>query len=54
MGLAQRGIHRYVSTPVEDEDDIKTIFRKFVMTGDDRNIVQVYVKGRQLKDITVD
>jgi guanine deaminase len=54
MGLAQKGVDRYVSTAVEDEDDIRTVFEKFLMTGDDRNIVQVYVKGRQLKDITVD
>lgn len=38
-----------VMSPVEDEDSIQTIFEKFLMTGDDRNIVKVYVGGRSVK-----
>ena len=36
-------------TPVEDDDSMETIFEKFLMTGDDRNIVQVFVRGRSVK-----
>ncbi|KAI9158044.1 Guanine deaminase [Paramyrothecium foliicola] len=35
-------------TPTEEKDNIRTIFEKFVMTGDDRNISRVYVKGRRV------
>ena len=38
-----------VMAPVEEEDGIYTIWEKFVMTGDDRNIVRVYVNGRVVK-----
>lgn len=38
-----------VMSPVEDEDPTKVIFEKFLMTGDDRNIVRVYVGGRSVK-----
>lgn len=38
-----------VMTMVEEEDSLNTIFEKFVMTGDDRNIEQVYVRGRLVK-----
>ncbi|KAI1818628.1 guanine deaminase [Poronia punctata] len=38
-----------VMAPVEEHDSIKTIFDKFVMTGDDRNIKQVFVRGRKVK-----
>lgn len=38
-----------VMCPVEEEDDIYTIWEKFMMTGDDRNIVRVYVNGRVVK-----
>ncbi|KAI1458488.1 guanine deaminase [Annulohypoxylon moriforme] len=37
-----------IMTMLEDEDSTKTIFDKFVMTGDDRNITEVYVCGRQV------
>ncbi|RYP69201.1 hypothetical protein DL770_008299 [Monosporascus sp. CRB-9-2] len=38
-----------VMTMVEEEDSARTIFDKFIMTGDDRNIVEVYVGGRLVK-----
>ncbi|KAK8109593.1 Guanine deaminase [Apiospora kogelbergensis] len=38
-----------IMTMVEDEDSLGTVFEKFVMTGDDRNIEQVFVRGRQVK-----
>lgn len=38
------------STGVEIGDGMGTVFEKFMMTADDRNIVQVYVKGRKVKD----
>ena len=38
-----------VMTPLDDTDDATRIFDKFLMTGDDRNITQVYVRGRRVK-----
>lgn len=38
-----------VMTPVEEEDSTFVIFEKFLMTGDDRNIAKVYVRGRSVK-----
>lgn len=38
-----------IMTMVEDQDATRTIFDKFVMTGDDRNIQEVFVCGRQVK-----
>lgn len=38
-----------VMAPVEEEDSISVIFEKFLMTGDDRNISKVYVRGRSVK-----
>lgn len=38
-----------VMTMIEPEDTLKTVFEKFVMTGDDRNIEQVFVRGRRVK-----
>jgi guanine deaminase len=37
------------STMLEDTDSVETIFEKFVMTGDDRNIIAVYIRGRLVK-----
>ena len=34
-----------VMAPVEEDDGIQTMLEKFLMTGDDRNIVQVFVRG---------
>ncbi|KAH8703129.1 putative guanine deaminase [Talaromyces proteolyticus] len=38
-----------IVTPIEDDDSVETIFEKFLMTGDDRNIVKVYIGGSSLK-----
>ncbi|OTA99901.1 hypothetical protein M426DRAFT_76079 [Hypoxylon sp. CI-4A] len=38
-----------VMTILEDRDSLKTVFDKFIMTGDDRNIKEVYVGGRLVK-----
>ena len=38
-----------VMAMIEEEDSLSTIFEKFIMTGDDRNIAEVYVRGRQVK-----
>lgn len=38
-----------VMTMVEPEDSLRVVFDKFVMTGDDRNIRDVYVRGRRVK-----
>lgn len=35
-------------TPREEGDSIRTIFEKYVMSGDDRNIAHVYVRGRRV------
>ncbi|GCB20221.1 probable guanine deaminase [Aspergillus awamori] len=37
-----------VMAPVEEEDGVPTVFEKFLMTGDDRNIGRVFVKGREV------
>lgn len=38
-----------IMTMVEPEDSLKVVFDKFVMTGDDRNIENVYIRGRRVK-----
>ncbi|KAI0179600.1 guanine deaminase [Hypoxylon sp. FL1284] len=38
-----------VMTVREEEDSMRTLFEKFIMTGDDRNIWRVYVRGRLVK-----
>ncbi|KAI1750509.1 hypothetical protein F4782DRAFT_246742 [Xylaria castorea] len=38
-----------IMTMIEEQDNMKTIFDKFIMTGDDRNIKKVFVRGRQVK-----
>ncbi|OAA67403.1 Guanine deaminase [Cordyceps fumosorosea ARSEF 2679] len=35
-----------ITAPLEEVDSLRTMLEKFIMTGDDRNIVQVYVRGR--------
>ncbi|KZL78355.1 guanine deaminase [Colletotrichum incanum] len=39
-----------VMTVREETDSLRTIFEKFLMTGDDRNIARVYVQGKLVKD----
>ena len=41
--------HKGVVTVIEEEDSLPVIFEKFLMSGDDRNIVEVFVKGRSVK-----
>lgn len=38
-----------VMSPVEEGDRIRAVLEKFLMTGDDRNIVRVFVRGRVVK-----
>ena len=38
-----------IMAPVEEEDGVRVMLEKFLMTGDDRNIVQVFVRGRVVK-----
>lgn len=40
-----------VVTVIEVEDSLDVRFEKFLMSGDDRNIVEVYVPGRSIKGI---
>lgn len=35
-------------TPREEGDSLQTLFEKYVMSGDDRNIAHVYVRGRRV------
>lgn len=35
-------------TPRETGDTLRTIFEKYLMTGDDRNVANVYVRGRRV------
>ncbi|KAM0329455.1 hypothetical protein ACHAQA_004764 [Verticillium albo-atrum] len=35
-------------TPREEGDGLRTVFEKFIMTGDDRNMAHVYVRGRRV------
>ena len=35
-------------TPREEGDSLRTIFEKYIMSGDDRNIAHVYVRGRKV------
>ncbi|KAB8301286.1 hypothetical protein EYC80_003169 [Monilinia laxa] len=36
-------------TMVDEKDTLPVLFEKFLMSGDDRNIIEVFVKGRQIK-----
>lgn len=36
-------------SPIESDDTLEDVWEKFVMTGDDRNIAKVFVRGRQVK-----
>lgn len=37
-----------VNAPLEDEDSTRRMFDKFIMTGDDRNVAEVFVRGRRV------
>ncbi|KAB8263326.1 guanine deaminase [Aspergillus pseudonomiae] len=47
--LVRTGIAEGVMAPVEEADGLEGGFEKFLMTGDDRNIVRVWVQGREVK-----
>jgi guanine deaminase len=49
--IGTQGSDQGIMTMVEEGDSLRTVFEKFVMTGDDRNIVKVYVQGRLVKDL---
>jgi len=36
-------------TLIEETDNLETLWEKFLVSGDDRNILEVYVKGRLIK-----
>lgn len=38
-----------VMTMVEEGEDMRSIFEKFIVTGDDRDISEVFVRGRRVK-----
>lgn len=38
-----------VMTMTEEHDSLETLFEKFILSGDDRNITRVYVKGRPVR-----
>ncbi|TWU71261.1 hypothetical protein ED733_002898 [Metarhizium rileyi] len=40
-----------VNAPLEDGDSARTMLEKFVMTGDDRNIRSVFVRGRKVHGV---
>lgn len=37
-----------VNAPLQEHDSTRTMFDKFIMTGDDRNIVDVFVRGKKV------
>jgi guanine deaminase len=48
--VGTQGAQQGIMTMVDDGDSLRTVFEKFVMTGDDRNITEVYVQGRSVKN----
>lgn len=50
--LIQTQIDDGVMTMIQEGDSLRTVFEKFLISGDDRNIAEVYVRGRQLKGLT--
>ncbi|PSS25942.1 hypothetical protein M430DRAFT_208469 [Amorphotheca resinae ATCC 22711] len=50
LEITTRKEHPSIITPVEDIDSMEDIFEKFLMSGDDRNIARVYVRGRSIKN----
>lgn len=43
------GMESHASTMIEDSDDSRMLFEKFLMSGDDRNIEAVWVRGKEVK-----
>lgn len=49
LEIKTTGDHAGIITLVEDIDSTSDILEKFIMSGDDRNITSVYVRGRLVK-----
>jgi guanine deaminase len=49
--LVDASVEGGVMAPIETEDGIRGVWEKWLMTGDDRNIVRVWVKGRMVKNV---
>ncbi|AEO61310.1 hypothetical protein MYCTH_2311330 [Thermothelomyces thermophilus ATCC 42464] len=47
--VGTQGSEQGIMTVVEENDSLRTVFEKFIMTGDDRNLIKVYVQGRPVK-----
>ncbi|GAB1313661.1 hypothetical protein MFIFM68171_03871 [Madurella fahalii] len=47
--VGTQGVDQGIMTMVEEGDSLRTVFEKFIMTGDDRNMTEVYVRGRRVK-----
>ncbi|KAI1077741.1 guanine deaminase [Whalleya microplaca] len=47
--ISTQGTQPGVMTMIEENESVQTTFEKFIMTGDDRNIKEVYVRGRSVK-----
>lgn len=47
--VGTQGADQGIMTMVEEGDGLKTMFEKFIMTGDDRNMTEVYVRGKLVK-----
>ncbi|KAK1761506.1 putative guanine deaminase [Echria macrotheca] len=47
--IGTRGEDEGVMTMVDERDTLPIVFEKFIMTGDDRNILQVFVRGRLVR-----
>ncbi|KXX81638.1 putative guanine deaminase [Madurella mycetomatis] len=43
--VGTQGADQGIMTMVEEGDNLMTVFEKFIMTGDDRNVTEVYVRG---------
>ncbi|KAK0670877.1 hypothetical protein QBC41DRAFT_354610 [Cercophora samala] len=47
--IGTKGAEQGIMAMVEENDTLETVFEKFIMTGDDRNIAEVYVQGQRVK-----
>jgi guanine deaminase len=46
--IDMRDERKGVNAPMEDQDNPRTVLEKFIMTGDDRNISEVFVRGHSV------
>ncbi|KAI0010809.1 guanine deaminase [Xylariaceae sp. FL0662B] len=47
--IGTQNTQRGVMTMAEENESTQAVFEKFIMTGDDRNIKEVFVRGRSVK-----